>query len=304
MDFQLVASGLKFPEGPVALSDGGVLVVEIAAGRLTRVSPEGKLEVVAELGGGPNGVAIGPDGAAYVCNSGGSEFVEQADGTLMPVGTPSWYAGGSIQRVDLDTGVVTTLYKRCGDVDLKGPNDIVFDAAGGFWFTDFGKLTEDAVPIGKLYYAQPDGSSIVCARAGMVSPNGVGLSPDGRTVHVAETFTTRVWCFGIKTPGILESSGTMWSRDPVLGPIPGYELFDSLAVEDNGTVCVATILEGGITRMPPEGGSELVRAPTDFITNICFGGEDMRDAWITASTTGRLYKARWPEPGLRLAYNR
>ena len=67
---EAVATGLRFPEGPVPMPDGSVLLVEIARGTLTRVAPDGSLSVVAELGGGPNGLAIGPDGAAYVTNFG------------------------------------------------------------------------------------------------------------------------------------------------------------------------------------------------------------------------------------------
>jgi gluconolactonase len=70
-----VGRGLAFPEGPIALDDGSVLVVEIAAGNLTRVDPAGIVTVVAHCGGGPNGAALGPDGAVYVCNDGGLEFV-------------------------------------------------------------------------------------------------------------------------------------------------------------------------------------------------------------------------------------
>ena len=59
-----IATGLKFPEGPVALPDGDVLLVEIQRGTLSRVRPDGRVTVVAHTGGGPNGAAIGPDGAA------------------------------------------------------------------------------------------------------------------------------------------------------------------------------------------------------------------------------------------------
>jgi len=70
-DFRLVAEGLRFPEGPIALPDGDVLVVEIAAGRLTRVHPDGSKTVVATPRGGPNGAAMGPDGKCYVSNNPG-----------------------------------------------------------------------------------------------------------------------------------------------------------------------------------------------------------------------------------------
>ena len=83
-----MASGLAFPEGPVALPDGSVLVVEIAAGRLTRVLPNGELKVVAHVAGGPNGAAMGPDGLCYVCNNGGFSW-RTDDGFTRPTGERS-----------------------------------------------------------------------------------------------------------------------------------------------------------------------------------------------------------------------
>ncbi|MFI5041206.1 MAG: SMP-30/gluconolactonase/LRE family protein, partial [Acidimicrobiales bacterium] len=122
MDVQgarLVGEGLAFPEGPVALADGTVLVVELLAGRLSRITPAGT-ELVAEPGGGPNGAAIGPDGAVYVCNNGG----------LRNGG------GARFERVDLATGAVERIVAQVGDHPLRAPNDLVFDRAGGDWFTD------------------------------------------------------------------------------------------------------------------------------------------------------------------------
>jgi gluconolactonase len=107
-----VASGLQFPEGPVAMPDGSVLLVEIRGRRLSRVATDGTVAVVAELGGGPNGVAIGPDGKAYVCNNGGFEW-HDVGGLVLPGNQPADYAGGSIQRVDLQTGEVDVLYTEC-----------------------------------------------------------------------------------------------------------------------------------------------------------------------------------------------
>src|SRR5215212_9313767 len=124
--FEVVTTDLEFPEGPVALPDGDVLVVEVRGGRLTRVHPDGTKDVVADVGGGPNGAAIGPDGAAYVVNNGGFAWMK-----------PPEFSGGWVDRVDLDTGEVTRLYDTCDGERFVGPNDIVFDAEGGFWFTDF-----------------------------------------------------------------------------------------------------------------------------------------------------------------------
>ena len=59
MSYEVVAEGLKFPEGPICMPDGSIVLVEIAAGRLSRVQADGSIDVIAELGGGPNGAAIG-----------------------------------------------------------------------------------------------------------------------------------------------------------------------------------------------------------------------------------------------------
>jgi gluconolactonase len=301
---EVVAEGLHFPEGPIAMSDGSVVLVEIQRQSLTRVCPDGKCEVIAHLGGGPNGAAIGPDGKVYVTNNGGFQWATRPDGVTAPHGKPADYKSGSIQRVDLASGKVETVYDACDERPLRGPNDLVFDRTGGFWFTDLGKSDGDMMQMGHLLYARPDGSKIVRVREGMITPNGVGLSPDEKTVWVAETYTSRVWGFEIARPGELAQSVDMWAPGRVLGPLPGYQLLDSLAVDAAGKVCAATIVNGGITAFDPDGSTEHFAVPNDpIVTNICFGGADMRDAWITSSGRGLLLKTRWPRPGLKLNFN-
>ena len=302
MQFELVAEGLQFPEGPIAMADGSVVLVEIQRQTLTRVRPDGTQEIIAKLGGGPNGAAVGPDGAVYVTNNGGFQW-NVAEGLTLPHGQPDDYVSGSIQRVDLKTGAVSTVYDSCDGIALRGPNDIVFDAAGGFWFTDLGKSNGDKMHMGHLLYAKPDGSMIKRVREGMLTPNGVGLSPDQKMVWVCETHTSRVWGFEITGEGQIAQPPSMWTPGTVLGPLPGYQMLDSLAVEAGGKVCCATLVNGGITAFDPAGGTEHFAFPDPLITNICFGGADMRDAWITASGTGKLYKCRWPRPGLKLNHN-
>jgi len=296
---EVVASGLRFPEGPVPMADGSVLLVEIARGTLTRVAADGSLTVVADLGGGPNGLALGPDGAAYVCNNGGFQWVE-AGPLLFPGHAAHDAACGSIQRVDLVTGAVTTLYDHFEGGALKGPNDIVFDSEGGFWFTDHGQVRARGRDHGAIYYARADGSHISRQRAEVMGPNGIGLSPDGRTLYVSETMTARVWAMDVVAPGELAPPGA-WSPGRYVGTPPAFRLLDSLAVEESGRICVGTMVEGGITIFDPEGGaSDFLPLPDIGITNIAFGGADRRDAYITASTTGTLYRVRWPRPGLAL----
>jgi gluconolactonase len=302
MDIQLVAEGLEFPEGPIAMADGSVILTEIKGQRLTRVTQDGKKETVVETGGGPNGAAIGPDGAIWITNNGGSFQWLDNGGLTIPGSTPDTHTGGMIQRYDLKTGKLETVYDSCDGRRLIGPNDLVFDKQGGVWFTDHGCSTPEGRKFGALYYAKTDGSLISRQRDHLISPNGVGLSPDETVVYAADTNLGRLWAFDIESPGKLAPPAG-FAPGRVICNLPGYQLLDSLAVEAGGKVCVATIINGGITAFDPGGSTEHFAFPDLICTNICFGGADMMDAWITASSTGKLYKARWPRPGLKLNFN-
>ncbi|MFN3515123.1 MAG: SMP-30/gluconolactonase/LRE family protein [Phenylobacterium sp.] len=302
MDMELIAEGFEFPEGPIALADGSVILTEIKGQRLTRIHPGGRRETVVETGGGPNGAALGPDGAIYITNNGGSfQWLDNA-GMTIPGPTPPSHKGGMIQKYDPKTGVLSTLYDSCEGKRLVGPNDLVFDRHGGFWFTDHGCSTPEGRKFGALYYAKADGSHIARQRDHLISPNGVGLSPDEDVVYVADTQLGRLWAFDVAEPGVLKPPES-FAPGRVVANLPGYQLLDSLAVEASGKVCVATIINGGITVFDPEGATEHHPFPDLIVTNICFGGADMREAWVTCSATGKLFKARWPRPGLKLNYN-
>ena len=251
----VVATGLRFPEGPIALPDGSVLLVEIARGTVSRVLPDGEVGVVAETGGGPNGLALGPE-----------------SNRARP---------------------------------LRGPNDLVFDAHGGFWFTDLGKVRHSDMDRGFVYYAKADGSECREVIRGLVTPNGIGLSPDGNTLYVAETIPGRIWAWDLPEPGVARldrAAGTL-NRGRLVAAPGGYQEFDSLAVDSAGNVCAATLHRGGITVAAPDGGAvEHVPLPDPITTNVCFGGPELTTAWATLSGTGRLVSFPWPRPGLRLNY--
>ena len=291
-----IATGLQFPEGPIAMPDGSIIVVEIQRGTVSRVSPGGSIEVIATPGGGPNGAAIGPDGACYICNNGGFEWHER-NSLVFPGDQPNDYSGGRIERVDLSSGEVSVLYTECNGNPLRGPNDIVFDRQGGFWFTDHGKNRPRDKDRTGVYYATIDGQHIREVIFPMEAPNGIGLSPAEDQLYVAETPTGRLWSFDISEPGVIDGARRM------LAQIPDYHMFDSLAVDAEGNICVATLITGGITVHSPDGErAQLIEMPDILTTNICFGGEDLKTAYITLSSTGSLVSIPWHCAGLPLNF--
>lgn len=292
-----IAHGLRFPEGPVALSDGSVLVSEMRSGAIVRVSPGGGLSLVADCGGAPNGAALGPDGWLYVANNGGGDHTD--------------YVGGRIQRVDIATGRVEDVYRSANGYPLRAPNDLVFDGDGGFWFTDIGKRRGREVDVGAVLYARADRWEISEVVFGADRPNGIGLSPDGMWLYWAETYNGRVWRRSVTSPGRLapvRGRGPIHlSPDALLAHVGGVRCPDSLAVDSEGNLCIAVIgAQAGIAVVSPAGDVSHLTLPPEFDdwgpTNICFGGHELRTAYITLTGTGRLIACDWPVPGLALAH--
>jgi len=290
-----VAAGLKFPEGPVVMPDGSVVLVEMFGPRITRVAPDGSTSTVAEVPGGPNGLALGPDGALYLCNNGGSFTETEFLGLTFPGPiTFENYLGGRIQRVDPTTGAVVDLYSECDGHPLRAPNDLVFDAHGGMWFTDHGIRHGRSADLTGIYYARTDGSAIREVIFPTESPNGIGLSPDGSTLYWAETYTGRVHRATVTAPGEVASYSPI---DPgnVLCGLPGLQLLDSLGVDRAGNVCVATLgLQfSGVTVIAPTGEIvEQIATGDPLTTNVCFT-DDGATAYVTLSGTGRLVSMPW-----------
>jgi gluconolactonase len=226
-----ICRGLQFPEGPIAMADGSVILVEIERRALSRVGADGRISVIANCGGGPNGAAMGPDGRVYVCNNGGFTWMQQGPFRRPGDALAADYTGGSIQVVDIASGAIETLYTECNGIPLKGPNDLVFDASGGFYFSDLGKRRGRSIDRGSVYYARSDGSSIVEIVHPIDTPNGVGLSADESTLYVAETGGARIWAFDIERPGKLRPGPHPFWPGRLLYKFTGYERLDSLAVD-------------------------------------------------------------------------
>jgi gluconolactonase len=277
------------------MHDGSVLFVQIQSKQISRLTPDGKVSLVKQLEGGPNGLAIGPDQALYIANDGGRFSFTERGGYDYPGAAPPEHTGGSIQRLDLESGELRTLYDSCDGKRLVAPDDLVFDHMGGMWISDFGKKPPD----GGIYYATYDGKKIVCVKAGMNSPNGIGLSPDGNQLHVSER--TQLWTFDVRTPGVLSAPPTSYPNAEHAS-LREHSYADSLKVQADGKVCVCTLFAGGISIIDAAGVTEFLQFNDPFVTNLAFGAADMRDCWLTLSGKGRIAKVRWPYAGLKPAY--
>ena len=225
---------------------------------------------------------------------------------MRPIAQAKNYKSGKIQKVNLNTGEFETLYSECNGLPLNGPNDIVFDKKGNFWFTDLGKVRERTMDRGSVYWAKPDGSEIKEVIHPIMTPNGIGLSPDEKFLYIADTEGGKLYSFEILGDGEvnkIQFPNSVYGGQ-LLNQNRGLFRFDSLAIELNGNVCVGTLYDGGITVISPSDGfKEFYSISDPYITNLCFGGLNNKTAYITASYQGLLLKANWPRQGLSCNFN-
>lgn len=303
-DATTVATGLRFPEGPVVDDDGSLLVVEVAGERISRIGPDGSVTAVARIPGGPNGLARRGD-SLLVCNNGGYFSWQDHDGLVIPGPTPEGWQGGSLDRVEVASGERTVLCTE-GRGRLQAPNDLVRDHHGGVWFTDHGVRQEPGSGNAhqpSVLHAALDGSAMVAAVVGLDAANGIGLSPDGTELYVAETHTGRLWAWPVEAPGRLgrHPDAVEPHGGRLLHDAPEGHLFDSLAVDAEGFVVVGTLADGGLTVVDPgTGEARHLPMPDPLVTNVCFGGPDGRTAYCTGSGAGIVFTLPWPRPGAPL----
>jgi gluconolactonase len=123
---------------------------------------------------------------------------------------------------------------------------------------------------------------------------------------VAETQVGWIWYWDLDGPGkIARNADGEFHSGKLLDGAPGYALFDSMKVDREGWDCQATLIDGGVTQISPDGRmAETLSLSDPLITNLCFGAPDHRTAFITCSGTGHLIAVDWPRSGGRLAFPR
>ena len=256
MQVELVADGLGWPEGPTALPDGRIVLVESYRSQLTAIDRNGRATRFAYVAGAPNACVLGSDGALYVCQNGGTTGPWRAAEMTVP----------SIQRVT-EGGKPEILLTEVAGIALNGPNDLAFTGDGRLIFSDPGTYNPADPDPSYIFAVEPDGSaSIAVGFDKPVFPNGVAIELDGSIVW-GKSYTGHVK--RQRPGGGIEDLG----RLPGANPIP-----DGLKVGADGRLYVTDIVANGIHVLRPDGTPESFFECGKATTNCVFSGETL---WVT-----------------------
>jgi gluconolactonase len=254
-------------EGPTFDRNGNLWVVDVAYGRIFRISPQGEFALMAEYDGEPNGLALHKDGRMFVA--------DHKQGILL---------------LNTETGELSTHVDRPRLERFKGVNDLTFSDTGELYFTDQGQ-TGLQDPSGRIYRLKPNGQ-LDCMLSGVPSPNGLVLDQHGTALYVAVTRGNAIW----RAPLMLDES---FSKVGLYVQLSGMGGPDGLALGADGSLAIAHIELGTVWIMSPHGEPEFrVRSCTGGkTTNVAYGGADMCSLFITEADTGTILRAQLPRPG-------
>ena len=284
MNAEVVATGIRFPEGPAFCPDPGggsgtLVCTSVADGAVERVHlGDGRVERVATVGGGANAAYAVDDGGFLVTQNGGIDF---ASTNLYPDPPPYQPVTPGVQRVRPDGSV-----QYIADGEFLAPNDLVVAADGTVWFTDPPPFPPTGAPRGRVHTMAPDGTTTTVA-SGFVYCNGIALEPDGTPVVVEDRGLLR-----------LVDGERVW----IVEELPGGS-GDGLCVDVDGRLYVANTAAHGVRVLEPDGQEVefLALQGRGVTTNCCFGGADGRTLFATDGLPGHI--VAWeglPAPGLPL----
>lgn len=259
----VLASGLRFPEGPAFAPDGTLWCVELLGGALVELRDG--VPVRHAVGGEPNGLAFGPDGLVWFCDA----------------------KAGAIRRYDPGTGTCATISERVYD----RPNDLAFDGAGRLVFTCPGNSRTD--PTGTVWSLDRNGVSRLLADQ-LYFPNGLAFSADGTELVVAETYQQRLWRGDYSA-----ATGDWLSPRPVVH-LPGPIGPDGMAFEKSGALSVAVFGQGIVARVDTEGHMTPLVVPGAKPTNCCFDPSGALGLVVSEAQFGQLLAFPDLGPGISL----
>lgn len=260
----------SFLEGPSFDKDGNLWCVDIAWGRVFRISPSGEFTLVAEYDGEPNGLKFHKDGRIFIAD----------------------YKNG-IMVLDRDSRRVTPLITRVRMERLKAVNDLVFASNGDLYFTDQG-LTGLHDPTGRVFRVRASGE-IDCLLDNVPSPNGLVLDPSESVLYLAVTRANAIWRVPLMRDGTVAKVGTYIQLSGGGGP-------DGLAIDEKGNLAVAHIGLGAVWLFNAVGEPMLRIQSSDgrATTNMAYGGPDRKTLFITESETGTILTAPMLTPGRQM----
>jgi gluconolactonase len=277
-DVEMVAGGFAFAEGPVWVPElGAVLFTDIPADAIVAYDPSTNAAepFIQGTGAYVNGLDLDALGNLLMCEGGNQRLTRRAANDL----------GGSID-------VVADMW--AGD-PFNSPNDVATHESGSVFFTDptYGTSAEfggspPVLGFQGIYRIDHDGELSLVDDT-LEQPNGVVISPSGDTMYVADTVTTEVFAYP------LDEAGQPGDRSLLFNATGGG---DGMTIDADGNLYVASA--DGIEVWRPDGSSRwgTIGMP-DVPTNCAFGGEDLRDLYVTLAT--QLVRVRLAVPGLENA---
>lgn len=269
---RLIADGLTFPEGPIVAPDGTLFFTDVRDNKVYRWR-DSEPEVFLDGTDGMNGLAMDRDGAIYSCAAGANALIKIAP-----------------------DGKRTTVVSQVGGKALNRVNDLVFDYHGNIFFTNPNPGqsggSADQTP-SSVVRVRPDGSATIVA-TDLTFPNGIGVSADGKFLYVNESLAGSVV---YKYP--LSPEGDLGPREVLIQF--GSGIPDGMAVAESGALYVALNYDAKVVVLSPDGRrvKEYVFPKGSGVTNVCFGGPEMKTLYVTLGNAGAVYALPVDEPGAK-----
>jgi gluconolactonase len=256
----------SFVEGPACAADGTVYFTDIPANEILRVDPMGAKVVVGESKA-TNGLFLAKDGTLYGCQGdpGAIVAIDPAAGTA---------------RVVCDTRAVAV---EGTGTSLGRLNDLVIGDDGGIWFTApvIGGKREGRAPDAVYFVPGSGGEAVEVVRSDAVrAPNGIHLSPDGKTLYVVPYLSLDVMAYPIEGPGKVGEGRVLYAIPPGTRQSVGG---DGLTVDDRGNLFVTIPMRAAVFVLSPDGKPlGMIRFP-ERVSNCALGGKDGKTLFVTAS---------------------
>jgi gluconolactonase len=256
-----------FLEGPAFDRAGNLYCVDIPFGRIFRVTPDARWELVVEYDGEPNGLKVHRDGRIFV-----TDF---KNGMML---------------LDAQRGRIEPLVSRYHGERFRGLNDLFFSANGDLYFTDQGQTGLND-PSGRVYRLRANGELVLLAD-NLPSPNGLALNRAEDVLYVAVTRANAVWRLPLLADGTVSRMGVFIQLSGGRGP-------DGLAPDEEDGLAVAHPDMGAVWIFNRRGEPLYrVQSPrSEVVTNVAYGGPDRRTLYIVDSEAGCILAARVPVPG-------